>query len=107
MRLPPDSSPTWGLTRPEAESKIIIKKLFTVTLLTTSAFVGPSLGASVALASAQNVWHTYYYDYFYSEQSCDNRGYAMTTPGHSGYVPGIAAYYCYYTGPKWSMDVLD
>lgn len=45
--------------------------------------------------------------YFTSEQSCNNRGYAMTTPGHAGYIPGMIAYYCYYTGPKWSMDVLD
>lgn len=84
-----------------------MKKFLAAALLTTSAFIGPSLGTSVATASTQNVWHNYYYNYFYSEQSCKNRGYAMTTPGHSGYIPGMIAYDCYYTGPRWSMNVLD
>lgn len=84
-----------------------MRKIIAASLLATAAVIAPSLGVPTASASTQNVWHNYYPNYFTSEQSCNNRGYAMTTPGHPGYVPGIIAYYCYYTGPKWSMDVLD
>lgn len=84
-----------------------MRRFLITTVLAAATLVGSVAGAPPAQAGTLNVWHTYYYNYFNSETTCKNRGYAMTTPGHSGYVPGMIAYYCYYTGPKWSMDVLD
>lgn len=54
-------------------------------------------------------WRWYYTNHFYSKQTCNNRGYAMTTPGHPGYVYGITAYTCVMRSgeSKWSMRVLD
>ena len=54
-------------------------------------------------------WRWYYTNHFHSKQSCNNRGYAMTTPGHPGYVYGLTAYTCVLLSgdSQWSMTVMD
>lgn len=60
-------------------------------------------------ASPQGVWRWYYTNYFYSKDSCNARGYAITTPGHSEYIQGFLAYDCIIRAgeAKWSMKIFE
>lgn len=89
--------------------EIPVRRSLAALIISTVALIAPVplAGSAHASPQPQNEWRTYYYNYFYSKSTCEARGRAITDPNSSQYIPGFTNYFCYYTGPKWSMDVYD
>lgn len=81
----------------------------------------PALRVSLAIALAAliivvasplaqaNAWYIYYNDYFFTQASCEARGWVMVNLDPPLGVPGIVAYHCWRPAGqiKWNMDVYD